>query len=86
MRSAFRGKVFSPIGLIFQIIDGRFVFQLAVNQVLQRTEEGRRDGFPRNNGRVDSCNPMANQPNAGCVYDDVVATPEQVEFIEPRSK
>jgi hypothetical protein len=29
---------------------------------------------------------MANQRNAGSVYDYVVAAPEQIEFIEPRPK
>ena len=29
---------------------------------------------------------MANQRNAGSVYDDVVAAREQIEFIEPRPK
>ena len=72
IRSAIQWKVASPIGLIFEIILGRFVFQFAVNQVLQRAEEGRRDAFARNNCRVNSSNPIANQRNAGCVGHYVV--------------
>src|ERR1700757_1191166 len=86
IRSAFRWKVPSPIVLIFQIIIGRLVCQLAVHQVLQRAEERRRERGARNNCRVDRPNPMASQRKAGCIYDDVVAAREQIEFIKPRPK
>ena len=44
IRSAFRWKVPSPIGFVFQVFGGGFVFRLAAHQVLQRAEEGRRNG------------------------------------------
>ena len=84
MRSALRWQVPSPIGLIFQIIGRRFVLQLAANQALQRAKNGRRDGCARNNCRVNRCNPIANQRNAGSVCDYVVAACEPIEFIGRR--
>ena len=56
------------------------------NQVLQRAEEGRRNGCARNNCGVDSCNPMGKKRNSGSVNDHVMEAREQVEFIEPVSE
>ena len=79
-------QIADPVGLVVAIILGRFVLQFAVDQVLQRAEEGRRDGFAGDQRRVDGCNAIAEQCDAGSVRDYVVHAREEEEILRPRLK
>ncbi len=75
-RATLRRKIPSPISLIVQIIGGRLVLQLTINQILQRTKKRRRNRCARNQCRIDSRDPTAYQRHAQSVGDYVMAARE----------
>ncbi len=58
MQSVFLREVPCPIGLIIEIIGGRFVFQLAIDQITQRPKKGRRNRRAGSHCIIDFYNPM----------------------------
>ncbi|ARR77872.1 hypothetical protein MOTT12_02208 [Mycobacterium intracellulare subsp. yongonense] len=83
-RFAFGRQVLSPIGLIVEIIGGRFVFRLASDQITQRSEKSGGNRCARRHGIVDIADPMTNKSEADSVRHYMVAADEQIKFICPR--
>lgn len=57
--------------------------RFAVDQLLQRAEDGRRDGSGGDDRGVDGGDAVTDQPNPGAVDHDVVAAREQEKFVSP---
>ncbi|OBK73782.1 hypothetical protein A5650_20000 [Mycobacterium sp. 1164985.4] len=80
-RWSFSGKIANPVVLIIEKVGGSLVFQLRLDQILQRAEERGRNLLVSSGCGIDSCDPVQHEAKSDSVNRDVMAACEEVILI-----